>query len=172
MFHTGDYVVYGNNGVCRVEGIGTLEVSGMPQDRLFYTLHPLYMKGSTLFTPVDNSKIIIRPVLSKEEAKELIREIPNLEPLWINDERKREIQYKETIRTCDCRQYVRIIKTIYLRRENRLAEGKKVTVQDEKYFHMAEEALYGELAISLELSKEEAKSYVINKVTELSGILE
>ena len=108
MFHTGDYVVYGNNGVCRVEGIGTLEVSGMPQDRLFYTLHPLYMKGSTLFTPVDNSKVIIRPVLSKEEAKELIREIPNLEPLWINDERKREIQYKETIRTCDCRQYVRI----------------------------------------------------------------
>ena len=144
----------------------------MPQDRLFYTLHPLYMKGSTLFTPVDNSKVIIRPVLSKEEAKELIREIPNLEPLWINDERKREIQYKETIRTCDCRQYVRIIKTIYLRRENRLAEGKKVTVQDEKYFHMAEEALYGELAISLELSKEEAKSYVINKVTELNSILE
>jgi len=167
VFRVGDFVVYGSNGVCKVENIGTLEGAGVPADRLYYTLLPLYMRGSRIFSPVDNQKVIIRPVLSPEEASLLINEIHELEPLWINDEKKREVHYKEAFRTCDCRQYVRIIKTIYMRQESRLAEGKKVTAQDEKYFQMAEDALYGELAISLGLTKEDAKAYVIENVEKL-----
>ena len=72
MFRVGDFVVYGSNGVCQVQKIGPLESAGMPKDRVYYTLHPQYVKGSTIFTPVDNQKVIIRPVLSREEAMELV----------------------------------------------------------------------------------------------------
>ena len=48
--------------------------------------------------------------------------------------------------------------------EDRIAEGKKVTSSDSKYFHLAEESLYGELAISLDMEKEEVKDYVKEKV--------
>jgi len=166
MYKIGDFIVYGSNGVCQIEKIGPMDSPVIPKDKLYYTLHPHYVKGSTIFTPVDNQKVVMRPVLTKEAALELVNDIRNIDMLWIGDEKKREQQYKEAFRTCDCRELVKIIKTIYIRRQSRLAEGKKVTTQDEKYFRMAEDALYGELAISLGMSREETKQYVIERVSE------
>ena len=157
MFKAGDFVVYGSNGVCRVQKVGTLDSPGVPKDRLYYTLIPCYIKGSTIFTPVDNQKVIIRLVLTREEALQLIDEISCIDMLW----------YKEAFRSCDCRELVKIIKTIYLRKQSRIAEGKKVTTQDDKYFHMAEDALYGELAVALGFTREETKKFVIDRVKQL-----
>ena len=44
MFKVGEYVVYGMNGVCRVEEIGPMPLSGMDSDKIYYTLLPLYTK--------------------------------------------------------------------------------------------------------------------------------
>ena len=164
MFKAGDFVVYGSNGVCRVQKVGTLDSPGVPKDRLYYTLIPCYIKGSTIFTPVDNQKVIIRLVLTREEALQLIDEISGIDMLWIGDEKKRELQYKEAFRSCDCRELVKIIKTIYLRKQSRIAEGKKVTTQDEKYFHMAENGLYTELSVLIGVPKEEMEAYITKKL--------
>lgn len=56
MFDVGDYIVYGNNGVCLVEKVGPLESSVMSKEKIYYTLSPCYMQGSTIFTPADNQK--------------------------------------------------------------------------------------------------------------------
>ena len=163
MFQTGDYIIYGTRGVCRVKNIGTLDFSGT-KGRLYYTLSPCYMEGSTVYTPVDATGIVMRPVMTREEALALIDEIPQIEELWIKDEKSREYAYKEAIRGCDNRELVRIIKTIYNRGRSRMEAGKKVTVADNKYFKIAEENLYGELAVSLDLTKEEAKQFVMDRV--------
>lgn len=167
MFKIGDYIVYGNIGVCKVEKIGTLDTDGVPKDRIYYTLSPYYTKGSTIFTPADNKKVIMRYVISKKEAMELIDHIKDIDALWIEDEKSRTIQYKEALNKCDCIELVRIIKTIHSRKQLRIAEGKKVTMGDEKYYHMAEDSLYGELAIALNMEKEEAKDYVVQRVEQL-----
>lgn len=41
-----------------------------------------------------------------------------------------------------------------------LCMGKKATTVDEKYFRMAEEKLYGELAFVLNIEKEDVQSYI------------
>jgi len=164
MFKVGEYVVYGTNGVCKVESIGTLNM-GMG-DREYYTLAPVYEKKSKLFTPVDNQKIIIRPVLTKQETDELIDEIENIDLLCVEDEKKREETYKEAMRTCDSKQWVKIIKTLYLRKQDRLSQGKKATSSDEKYLHMAEQNLYGELAFSLNIPKEDVEHFITERIQE------
>ena len=164
MFNIGDYMVCGGNGVCKVENIGTLEVGGIPNDGVYYTLVPVYASESKVFTPVDNKKIVMRPVISKEEAWDLIDNIKAIETLWIEDDKKREVVYKESLHKYDCKELVRIIKTSYLRQQSRIAEGKKVTAADKKYFQMAEESLYGELAIALEIEKDKVKEYIIERV--------
>ena len=63
MFEKGDYVVYGTKGVCQVEEITELAMKGTAEGKLYYVLRPCFQKGSTLFTPVDNEKTIIRPVM-------------------------------------------------------------------------------------------------------------
>lgn len=169
MFEIGELIIYGGNGVCRVEKIGPIDTGMGTKDRMYYTLNPLKNKDSRIFTPVDNEKVIMRPTMTKEDALALIDQIQNVETLWIGDERRRETEYKEAVRKCDCREYVKIIKTIYLRKKARLADGKKVTAVDERYYAIAEENLYGELAVALGMDRDQAKTFVEQRVKELEG---
>jgi len=90
MFEKGDVIIYGNNGVCTVEKIGPLESKLTTKGRIYYTLQPFYMKESRIFTPADNENVLMRSVISKKEALELIDDIKNIEALWIPDEKGRE----------------------------------------------------------------------------------
>lgn len=164
MFEIGQYIVYGSNGVCKVTDIGHVEMEGISKDRLYYTLEPCYSKGSRIMTPTDNTKTIMRNLITKEEADQLIDSVEEVDVLWIADERKRDEAYKQVIAKCDCLELVRVIKTIYLRKQKRLAAGKKVTISDERFFKLAEDNLYSELAIVLGVSKEEAREYMINRI--------
>ena len=117
---------------------------------------------------MDHSKTIMREVISKEEAKQLIAEIPEIDTVWITNEKEREAQYRSAIATCDCRELVKIIKTLYERKKSRLKDGKKVTVVDERYFRAAEEQLYGELAYALEIDKAQVADYITDSIMEKS----
>lgn len=164
MFQVGDFIVYGSTGVCEVESIGTLDIPGMSKDRLYYTLRPCYEQRSTIFTPVDNEKVIMRSVLSRKEALELIDEMKEIGFLGITDEKRREAEYRECFLKCDCRELVKMLHTIYSRRQERISQGKKTTAKDDKYFHMAEENLYGELAVSLGMDKGQVKEFIYERV--------
>ena len=165
MFQIGDLIVYGTTGVCRVEKIGKPDLSGAPDGVDYYTLAPYYSANSKIFTPCDNKKITMRPIMTKEEAQKLIDEIDTIGTVFVPDERKREDQYKELMKTADARNFVSIIKTVYIRKQERLAEGKKITASDEKYFQQAEDKLYGELAIIFEMDKKEVKGFLSSKVS-------
>lgn len=81
MYQTGDLLIYGSTGVCRVLSIDRRQdyVDGIKQDKLYYQLKPLH-QGGVIYTPVDNSKVVMRPVISREEAEALIDTIPTLQP--------------------------------------------------------------------------------------------
>ena len=66
MFAQGDLVVYGGEGVCRVEGVGTPAAMGIDKTKMYYTLAPLYRTGQVM-TPVDTG-VLMRPVMTKAEA--------------------------------------------------------------------------------------------------------
>lgn len=167
MFEVGEYIIYGNNGVCKVEEVGPMNIPGIPKDKLYYTLNPVYSKGSKVFTPVENEKIVMRSVITKEEAWDLINSINDIETLWVTEERRREDIYKDIIKKCDCKEWVKVIKTLYLKKQSRIAEGKKVTATDDKYLSVARENLYGELAISLEMDKDKVEKFIVEKVESL-----
>ncbi len=164
MFEAGTYIICGQHGVCRVEAIGPLELLEASRDRIYYTLSQVYTKGGTIYVPADSEKIIMRPVLSREEAEELIDQMEEIETIWVENEKRREDVFKEALKTCRSRDWVRIIKTLYVRRQARLAQGKKVTAGDEKYLRIAEENLYGELAVALGMKKDEMGKYLAEKI--------
>jgi CarD family transcriptional regulator len=165
MFKIGEYVVYGMNGVCRVEEIGPMSLSGIDSNKVYYTLLPLYTKGSRVFTPVDNQKVVMRPVISKQDACNLIDEMKNVEQIEVADDKHRELAYKEALKSCDCRELIRIINTVLKRKEERLAQGKKMSACDERYLKQAQDSLYGEFAISLKMEKDEVEDYIEHRIT-------
>ncbi len=160
MFEVGEYVVYGNKGVCQIKSVGPVNMPGVSSDRLFYTMSQVYLKGSTIFTPVDNDKHPLRKVMTESEAKELINELKTIEPEWIRDDKERERLYTEALRQADSRALCKMLISLCHRKEERIADGKKATSTDERYYHAAEDILFGELGISLGIKKEEVKDYI------------
>ena len=164
MYEIGEYIVYGVKGVCRIEDIAHIDISGADKNRLYYVLVPLGDASGKIYAPTDSEKMTIRKVISKEEASELIQELPEIELLWVPDDRQREARYKEALRTCDYRAWVSIVKTLYVRKRQRVEQGKKITALDEKYMKAAEDELYSELSISFGVPKEEMESYIKEKI--------
>lgn len=164
MYQIGEFVVYGNNGVCRVEKIGPIAMAGVDKERQYYTLSPVYTNGSTVFTPVDGKKTKLRPLITKSQIDELLNEVENLPTLQVADEKKREEVYRTAYKTYDCSEWIKLIKTSYLRKQERVQAGRHATANDEKYLHLAEESLYGELAISLHMSKEDVAEYIKKQI--------
>lgn len=167
MFAVNDYIVYGNHGVCKVENIGTVSLAMVDKNKVYYTLRPVYKTEAVVYAPVENTKSVIRPVLTKEDADKLIEEIPSIESVWIGNEKERELQYKAALKSCDCRELIRIIKTLYHRKMDRIRDGKKVTVVDERYFKQAEDQLYGELAFAMEMERSQVGEYLTTRISEL-----
>lgn len=122
------------------------------------------MAGSTVYVPVDSAGKSMRRVLKRDEAQKLIREIPDIPLLAITNDKLSEQMYRECIKTNDCGELIKIIKTIYLRKQKRLQAGRKVTAVDAKYFHIAEDSLYGELAVALEMPKDEVEEYIAREM--------
>ena len=161
MFQIGDYVICSNKGVCEVENITVLNISGADKEKEYYILKPLYSAGSTVYVPVDSQKDhTMRKVLERTEAERLIGTIPEIPLLVITNDKMTEQMYKDCMKSNDCQELVKLIKTIHQRKQKRIQAGRKITAVDAKYFHLAEENLYGELAVALDLSRGEVSGYI------------
>lgn len=170
MFQVNDYVVYGSNGVCKVLEIGTPDMHGIDSSKLYYKLKPISLHGNIIYTPIANKNNLLRSIITKEEALELIDEIPNIEIIDEPNDKLRESKYKESMRKYNCREWVKIIKTSYLQKEKRLSAGKKAGNIELRYLSEAEDFLYNELSIPLGISKEETVDFITNRLQALSAI--
>lgn len=166
MFEINEYIICGSNGVCRVVDVGTPKMERVNSDRLYYSLEPLYKPGSVIYTPVDNEKITMRYVLTREAGYELVGAIPQMEAIWVVDDKKREKEYKIILKQYDCYEWMKMLKNLHLTKKRRHSEGRKFSNMDEKCLKIVEECLYGELAISLEMTKEEVARFLLDKVLE------
>ena len=122
-----------------------------------------------MYTPVDNEKSSLRRAITREEALELIDRIPQVETVWVLDEKRREEKYKEIMKQNDCMGWMQIIKTLYLKKQKRLAEGRKNTARDDLYLKLAEDFLYGEFAAALGVEKDQVEELIGRRVREMES---
>lgn len=161
MFNVGDYVIYGANGVCKVIDIGTPKISSIDSHKKYYTLQLIYENGR-IFTPIDNNKVAMRKILSREEADDLIRGIPSMDVKWIDDIKEREAKFKTIVNKFECVGFMKLIKAVLLRKKKCREEGKKLSLIDDRYFKRAKECLLCEFSISFDMSKEDVDQYIKN----------
>lgn len=153
MYEMGEYVVHPGQGVCRVE-----EIVQEPQPS--YTLLPIMQTHAMKISfPVANEDRL-RPVLSGDEAQQIIDDYATMEPEE-HEERSNALEeqyYRAEIRNGDCRDSVRIVKTIRMRIADLAARNKKPPVAYERILKRASERAVTELAISLGISRDEVIS--------------
>jgi len=163
-YEIGDFVSKPVTGVCRIEDILYLDAQGKRDHKLYYLMRPVEDEKEKIYVSVANSDSAMRPCMTEENAWELIEKIPDIPTAWTENEKTREQKYKEAVKANDPAALVAIIKMIYQRKQQRLAQGKKCTATDTKYFQIAEKLLYAELGTAIGKPKQEIVDTIIEHI--------
>ncbi|WP_101877879.1 CarD family transcriptional regulator [Lachnoclostridium edouardi] len=168
QWKAGEYVVSENSGVCKVLEVGPLDLNSslVEKKREYYTMEPVSNRSGRIYVPVGSTKSRIRKVMNREAALKLIDSMKDIDLVWVDNERTREQEYKNTIKDFSGEGWIRIMKTMYQRKQIRGTQGKRLTSIDEKYWKIAEKHLFEELSIALQIPYEKVGEFIESRIKE------
>ena len=160
MYEIGDVVVFGAEGLCRIEEI-TEKKFGKEKIQ-YYVLRQLNRGNSVNYVPVNNEKSVskMRTVLTEKEIREIISETSGAASNWIENNRERQLAFKDIILYGDSRDLIRPVRDLYIRRKEQAANGKKLHAADERVFKDAENIVFEEIAYALRIPKEKVMDFI------------
>lgn len=163
MFEKGQIVFYKNIGVCEVVDITSLDFA-MDKDQKYYVMKSIYKNGIN-YVPVGGEIENIRNIISKAEAEELVKKIPELEVEAVLDLPTKQLTefYEEQINTGDPLDILKLSISIDKKKEYLSDEKKKFGAIDDNYLKKALDMLFEELAAALGLQKEDMLQYIEDK---------
>lgn len=161
MFQVGDLIMYGSTGVCRVEEITTRDFDRSDPDKLYYTLQPVYQTG-VIYAPVENTKVFMRPVISKEKAYEVIDQMPVVESEIFRSTSTQQLSkhYQSVIDEHEILSLISLTKSIHRKKLAAEKQNRHLGQIDKKYMKRAEDLLFGELAAALNIPRDEIGSVI------------
>lgn len=167
MFQAGEFVIYGNSGVCEVKEVGIPGFSAGENPRSYYTLSPLH-STETIYTPVD-TKVLMRTVISPADAQHLLEHFPELQEedysacntKWLAN------AYESSLQDYTCETLMKLIKSICMRNCEVILSKRKLNETDLKYLKRAEDLLYNEFSVALGLTVDDVKQIIEEALDEL-----
>ena len=168
MYNAGELIVYGNTGVCKVVEITASNRPHMAKDTLYYTLEPLYQEG-IIYVPVDNDKVFMRNVISREQAEEIIDMIPQIEEECKNSDKNMADNFRAAFASHRCTDLVELIISIYNKKLYAQTRHRQLGQMDVRNMRRAEELLYGEFAIALSIPKNNVQKYIASRIEKMKN---
>lgn len=162
MFQIGGKIVY-RDEVCTVKDIA----KKYKNDEDYYVLQSSCDPSLVIRVPVSKTSAIMRALMTKKDIDELIEKIPDIPVVPVSNW-NRGSEYKDLLGDGSHVSIVSIIKTAYLRQQVKIERRQKANESDKLYFRQAERLLYNEIAAALDIPYDEAKSYIIQKVSGLA----
>lgn len=159
MFQPKDFIIYRNHGVYQISHVESMSIPSNTPARDCFVLQPV-VGTETIYAPVAHAKNF-RRVMSKEEAREFIDQIP-LSLKILPDQTNFAAQkaaYEECLTSGDYDKLVQLLHTINRKMDDTL--NKKQPSQIEmQYYKRAEAILHAELSISLGIPMEQVGDYI------------
>lgn len=159
MFEKGTFILYGTVGVCLVDKISEADFS--KDKRLYYYLVPRFEKDMTIYTPVDNDKVSMRRIMTRQEAQDFVMGWPKVECKQYANDRERATAYKQIFQSGSCLELASMIKEISETEQSRRVKGKLLSIREKDGVKTARKLLFGELATALDIPPEEVNDYIV-----------
>lgn len=168
MFQIGDFIMYGDTGVCKITGIQKMNLASKQNPALYYTLTPVY-QTCVIHTPVENPKVFMRPTISREMANCVIDEIPNAKVNTYHSKSVNDLtqHYQTSFVSHECEALVALTVSIFAKKQELEKVGRKPGAIDEKFMKRAEEMLFGEFAVALGISKDDVPAYIADRISKI-----
>lgn len=164
MFKVNDMVVYGSHGVCEITGFEDMKIDGVAKK--YFVLKPKSSSAAIFYVPTWNEKAQskMRKVMTESEVNALIDAMPSKTPTWIENENDRKELYKKILASGDQAVMISMIQGLFLHKQQREAEGKRLHMSDEYFLRDAEQLLYNEWQYVLKVDKAGLMAYICNRI--------
>ncbi len=156
MYKINDYLIY-KREVCQVKALTKIN----NQD--YYILENKADSSLKISVPLKEEKSLLRPLSAFKEITKSLDNIDNIKPLNLTD-RNLEEKYKSLLQGNTLEDLIIIMKTTYLRNEVRKSNKKHLGDKDTYYQELSEKFLFNEVAYSMQISYNDAKELVLNKL--------
>lgn len=163
VFRIGDTVMHPSEGVCSIEELRRMNLSGA--QRTYYILKPATEKSSsTVYLPVVHGNTILRRLLSKSEILAMIHRSREYASLWLDDSKQRKEAFTRILSEGDYAKIIRMMQEIHEERQRRMLVGKKACAADEAILAEAERLLHQEFSYVLHMTLEETAEFVCREL--------
>ncbi len=118
-----------------------------------------------IYAPVDGT-IFMRPVISRQEALDLIDLIPTMDAEAYHNPVLRQLteHYEAALGKHDCGELIAMTMSLYAKKQGMIERKRKFGAVDERYMKRAQELLFGELSAVLGIPEEQVPDFIASRV--------
>ncbi len=165
MYAVNDTVLYGKNGVCRIVALEQRRIRN--EKKQYYVMHPVFKEDLTLYAPVGKeSRLGMQQVLTADQVRDLIREMPEQPDDWVDDTRQRKELFDEVMGSGDRLRMISMIRTLHRRQVQLQKIGKQLGSKDVQYYKDAQKRIHDEFALALDISPEQVVAFIMHELGE------
>ena len=160
MFKINDSVIH-----CR-EGLSTIIAMNNMNGKDYFLVSVNRNSGETIYVPVDTAENIIRPLMDKKEANELLKYIKKINKDFNSNTKQRRDAYKKKLSSGDVKEIAYLYRQLYFYEKLGGEENSEIKLGpvDIDMLSYAENMLMDEFAITYGVKRSDIKAYIEKKI--------
>ena len=162
MFKINDSVIH-----CR-EGLSTIIAINNMNGKDYFLVSVNRNSGETIYVPVDTAGSIIRPLMDKKAADELLKYIKKIKKDFNSNTKQRRDAYKKRLSSGDVKDIAYLYRQLFF--YNKLGENNdeiKLGPVDLDMLNYAKNMLLDELAITYKQPRESVEKFIEERISSL-----
>lgn len=166
MLRINDKVIDRKGHIFYVDSVIKKDLGSGEKD--YYLMYPFFKEdfidNYMSFVPVENSETLYKKLLTKQEALNLIDSLTSIEPYDDVPPRNRKAFFESVIATTNRYDICRIIKSLYVYRQEKALIKKALTEYESKLLINLKKLMVEELSLSLDMNVDEVPPFVENRI--------
>ena len=163
MFKINDSVIH-----CR-EGLSTIVSTSNMNGKDYFLVSVNRNSGETIYVPVDTASSIIRPLMNKKEADELLLYIKKIKKEFNTNTKQRRDAYKKMLSSGNVKEIAYLYRQLYFYEKIGGENNTEIKLGpvDIDMLSYAQNMLMDEFALTYNVKREEVKDFIEKRISKL-----
>ena len=163
MFKINDSVIH-----CR-EGLSTIVSTSNMNGKDYFLVSVNRNSGETIYVPVDTASSIIRPLMNKKEADELLLYIKKIKKEFNTNTKQRRDAYKKMLSSGSVKEIAYLYRQLYFYEKIGGENNTEIKLGpvDIDMLSYAQNMLMDEFALTFNVKREEVKDFIEKRISKL-----
>ena len=163
MYKINDAVIH-----CR-EGLSTIVAMNNMNGKDYFLVSVNRSSGETLYVPVDTAENIIRPLMNKKEADDLLKYIKKIKKDFNSNTKQRRDAYKKKLSSGDVKEIAYLYRQLYFYEKIGGENNTEIKLGpvDLDMLGYAENMLMDEFSLSYNIPRSEVRDFIEKRMAKL-----